>query len=147
MADATIGAGNGSAWHAPRLTCASCLTRLVRPFLRPDSRDPLERSSASLAHAALFARRTDAICMRSTIGGSTLERILVQSLTSSTYSANCQTLRQAESRSFALKASGTANSSKILASSKSKDMEVQRCGRWANKKYRSCTEMQKFEPG
>ena len=28
-----------------------------------------------------------------------------------------------------------------------KDMEVQRGGRWANKKYRSCTEMQKLEPG
>ena len=46
--------------------------------------------------------------MRSTIGGSRLERILVQSLTSSTYSANCQTLRQAESRSFVLKASGNS---------------------------------------
>ena len=147
MADATIGAGNGSAWHAPRLRCASCLTRLVRPYLRLDSRDPW-REARRLSHiAALYARRTDAICMRSTIGGSRLERILVQSLTSSTYSANCQTLRQAESRSFVLKASGTANSSKILASSKSKDMEVQRGGRWANKKYRSCTEMQKLEPG
>ena len=69
----------------------------------------------------------------STIGGSRLERILVQS----TYSANCQTLRHAESKSFVLKASGTANSSRILASSKSKDMEVQRSGKWANKKITS----------
>ena len=146
MADATIEAGNGSAWHAPQLRCASCLTRLVRPYLRLDSRDPW-REARRLANAALYARRTDAICMRSTIGGSRLERILDQSLTSSTYAANCQTLRQAESRSFVLKASGTANSSKILASSESKDMEVQRGGRWANKKYRCCTEMQKLEPG
>ena len=115
MADATIGAGNGSAWHAPRLRYASCLTRLVRPYLRLDSRDPW-REARRLSHMLLCMR------MRSTIGGSRLERILAQSLTSSTYSANCQTLRQAESRSFVLKASGTANSSKILASSKSKDM-------------------------
>ena len=38
MADATIGAGNGSAWHAPQLKYAFCLTRLVRPYLRLDSR-------------------------------------------------------------------------------------------------------------
>ena len=31
MADATIEAGNVSAWHVPRLKSASCLTRLVRP--------------------------------------------------------------------------------------------------------------------
>ena len=134
MADETNGAESGSAWHAPRSMCAFCLIRLVRSYLRLDSRDPWRGVRASLAHAALYARLTEAVCIRSTIGGSRLERIPVQSLTSSTYSANCQTFRNAESKSFVLNASGTANSSRIFASSKSKDMEVQRGGRWANRK-------------
>ena len=137
MADETIVAESGSAWHAPRSMCAFCLIRLVRPYLHLDSRDPW-RGARHLWQAALYARLTEAMCMRSTIGGSRLERIPVQSLASSTYSANCQTLRHAESTSFVLNASGTANSSRILASSKSKDMEVQRGGRWANRKHFKC---------
>ena len=124
MVDVTIGAGSGSAWHAPRSTCAFCLIRLVRPYPRLDSLGPW-REVRRLWRTLLFMHvLTEAMCMRSTIGGSRLERMPVQSLTSSTYSANCQTFRHAESMSFVLNASGTENSSRILASSKSKDMEV-----------------------
>ena len=102
----------------------------------PRQSQPLERSSASLAHVLVC---TSDRRMRSTIGGSRLERKLV--LFDIDKFSKLPNFKQAESRSHVLKASsGTTKSSKILASSKSKDMEVQRSGRWANKKYCSCTE-------
>ena len=55
MADASIGAGSGSARHALRLRCASCLTRLVRPYLRLDRRDPC-KEARRLWHTLLCMR-------------------------------------------------------------------------------------------